>query len=74
MGWGPRLQLAPRCRLGGGCCCGVGTGQPQGLALGDEQAEVLPAAEWMQQRTAMAGCDCLPQTASVQLRTAGRSS
>ncbi len=44
------------------------------VALGDEQAEVLPAAEWMQQQTAMAGCDCLPQTASVQLRTAGRSS
>ncbi len=31
-------------------------GQSQGVALGDEQAEVLPAAEWMQQRTAGAGC------------------
>ncbi len=48
-------------------------GQPQGVALGDEQAEVLLAAEWMQQRTAVAGCDWSPQTASVQPRTAGRS-
>ncbi len=32
-------------------------GQPQGVALGDEQAEVLPAVEWMQQWTAVAGCD-----------------
>ncbi len=31
-------------------------GQSQGVALGDEQAEVLPVAEWMQQRTAGAGC------------------
>ncbi len=32
-------------------------GQSQRVALGDEQAEVLPAAERMQQRTAVAGCD-----------------
>ncbi len=31
-------------------------GQSQGVTLGDEQAEVLPAAECMQQRTAGAGC------------------
>ncbi len=33
-------------------------GQLQGFTLGDKQAGVLPAVEWMQQWTAVTGCDC----------------
>ncbi len=43
-------------------------------AFGDEQAEGLqPAVGWRQQRTAGAGCDETPPSASVQRRTVGQS-
>ncbi len=43
-------------------------------ALGDEQMEGLqPAVGWRQQLTAGAGCDEMPPSASVRLRTVGQS-
>ncbi len=43
-------------------------------ALGDEQTEGLqPAVGWRQQRTAGAGCDETPPSASVRRRTVGQS-
>ncbi len=46
----------------------------QMAALGNEQAGALrPADGWSQQLPAVAGCDESPQSASVQLRTAGQS-
>ncbi len=43
-------------------------------AFGDEQAEGLqPAVGWRQQRTAGAGCDETPPSASVRRRTVGQS-
>ncbi len=42
--------------------------------LGDEQTEGLqPAVGWRQQRTAGAGCDVTPPSASVRRRTVGQS-
>ncbi len=42
--------------------------------LGDEQTEGLqPAVGWRQQRTAGAGCDETPPSASVRRRTVGQS-
>ncbi len=39
-------------------------------ALGDKQTEGLqPAVGWRQQRTARAGCDEMPPSASVRRRT-----
>ncbi len=43
-------------------------------ALGNEQTEGLqPAVGWRQQRTARAGCDETPPSASVRRRTVGQS-
>ncbi len=48
--------------------------RPQEGAFGDEQAEGLqPAVGWRQQRTAGAGCDETPPSASVRRRTVGQS-
>ncbi len=67
------LRPAPRRCLAGGCCdCCAGAGAAAG---GTEYTEALPpAAGWRQQLHAGAGCAGLPQSASVQRRTAGLSS
>ncbi len=60
------LRPAPwRCLAGGCCVCCAGAGAA---------AAAGPAAGWRQQLHAGAGCAGLPQSASVQRRTAGRSS
>ncbi len=59
MGGAAALRPAPRRCLAGGCCAGAGAGA---------------AAGWRQQLHAGAGCAGLPQSASVQRRTTGRSS